>query len=374
MLTRIGLLLPRSTDYPSMGYDLLDGVQSRLATDSGREYRFFTENIGFGEDASLNYAKAEKLAISDNVDVLMAYCHSENAESLYHLAGALRKPLLILDAGMQQPQAAASPYCYHITLQGLHACRIAGNMAGTGNRNVLMAISFYDGGYRGPWSNARGLFEAGGTVCGNYVSGYKPAEFNIDPYLTLLKNTAATAVTACFSSYLAELFFKALYEKNSEATPAPLYCSPFMAEEQLLHNCLFPGGELYTVVPWALGLQNKEQEAFTGTMRSATNKPANIFHLLGWEAAVVTMALLQQGVSSMKNYSYASPRGETTIHPETHYTYAPLYKGKIIDGGHGKCALQLIETIAVDGDMHVKVMTDQPDTIVSGWKNNYLCA
>jgi branched-chain amino acid transport system substrate-binding protein len=135
-----------------MGYDLLDGVQSRLAMDTGREYRFFTENIGFGENTSLNYAKAEKLVISDKVDVLMAYCHSENAASLYHLAGALRKPLLILDAGMQLPQAAASPYCYHITLQGLHACRIAGNMAGMGNRNVLMAISFYDGGYRGPWS------------------------------------------------------------------------------------------------------------------------------------------------------------------------------------------------------------------------------
>jgi branched-chain amino acid transport system substrate-binding protein len=373
MLTRIGLLLPRSTDYPAMGYDILDGLRCRLAPDSSREYQFCTENIGFGDDHAFTYAAAEKLALKDKVDVLVAYCHSENAESLYHLAGALSKPLLILDAGMQLPQAAASPYCYHITLQGLHACRIAGHMAGTGNRQVLMATSFYDGGYRGPWSHARGLDEAGGAVCGNYVSGYKPSAFTIEPYIGLLENTEATAVAACFSSYLAGLFFKALYEKNSAATPLPFYCSPFMAEEQLLQQCDFPGGEFYTVVPWSSSLRNKEQEAFTNQITAATNKAANIFHLLGWEAGIVTLTLLQHGIASLENFSYQSPRGQTIIHPMTHYTYAPLYKGKIVADQHGKCVLQIFETIAADAGMHVKVMHDQPESVVSGWKNNYLC-
>lgn len=372
MVTRIGLLLPRSTDYPAMGYDMLDGLRCRLAKDTGREYQFCTENIGFGENNTLNYAKGEKLVLQDNVDILIAYCHSANAELLYHLAGALKKPLLILDAGMQLPQAAPSPYCYHITLQGLHACRIAGNMAGTGNRKVLMATSYYDGGYRGPWSYDRGLSEAGGAVCGNYVSDYKTAAFNIEPYLGLLQNTGANSVAACFSSYLAELFFKALYEKNSEVTPVPFYCSPFMAEEQLLNKLDFPGGEFYTVVPWSSSLVNPQQQEFTHCIQQTYNA-ANIFHLLGWEAGIVTMALLEHGIQSLKNFSYLSPRGITTIHAETHYTYAPLYKGKIIGDSNGKCALQIIETIPADGDMHIKVMSDHPTSIVSGWKNNYLC-
>jgi branched-chain amino acid transport system substrate-binding protein len=340
---------------------------------SGREYRFYTENIGFGDDHALNYAKAEQLAFIDRVDILIAYCHSGNAAPLYQLAGALNKPLLILDAGMQSPQGATSPYCYHITLQGLHACRITGNMAGTGNRNVLMATSFYDGGYSGPWSCDRGLSETGGVVCGNYVSGYEPAAFNIDPYLGLLQNTAADSVAACFSSYLAGLFFKALYEKNREATRAPVYCAPFMAEEQMLNTCDFPGGEFYTVVPWTSSLVNKEQEEFRGCIWSASNKAANIFHLLGWEAGTVTMALHEHGIQSLKNFSYESPRGQTTIHPETHYTYAPLYKGTIMGDQNGKCALHITETIPADADMHIKVMSEPPPSIVSGWKNNYLC-
>jgi branched-chain amino acid transport system substrate-binding protein len=373
MLIRIGLLLPRSADYPAIAYDMLHGLRCLLAGDSGREYRFFTENIGFGDDHALNYAKAEKLALTDNVDLLIAYCHSSNAESLYPLAGALNKPLLILDAGMQLPQAAPSPYCYHITLQGLHACRLAGNMAGTDNRKVVMATSFYDGGYRGHWSFDRGIAETGGAVCGNYVSDYIPAEFTIDPYLGVLQHTAAASVAACFSGYLAELFFKALHEKSKEATRLPFYCSPFMAEEQMLNRCNFPGGEFYTVVPWSSSLVSHEQSAFTNCINSATGKAANIFHLLGWEAGIVTMALLEYGIQSLKNFSWTGPRGQTTIHPATHYTYAPFYKGKIMGDQNGKCALHIIETIAVDAPMHSKVMSDQPATIVSGWKNNYLC-
>jgi len=374
MINRIGLLLPHSTDYPAMGYDMLHGLQCRLATDSGREYRLYSENIGFGEDELRNYTVAEKLVLQNKVDMLVAYCHSENAEALYHLANAMRTPLLIIDAGMQLPHTTASPYCYHITLQGLHACRLAGYMAGAGNRNVVMATSYYDGGYRGPWSYGQGIAEAGGAVCGNYVSDYKSATFTIDACIELFKNTGAASTAACFSGYLAELFFRALYEKNKEGTPVPFYCAPFMAEEQLLQTCDFPGGELYTVVPWLSSLHNKEQKVFTNSIGPTTGKTANIFHLLGWEAGIVTTSLWQHGISSLKGYSYASPRGNTTIHPATHYTYAPLYKGKITGNSLGKCTVQLIETIVPDAGMHIKVMSEQPDSIVSGWKNNYLCA
>lgn len=373
MVTRIGLLLPRSTDYPAMGYDMIDGLRCRLAKDHSREYRFITENIGFGEDNALSYARAEKLYLEDNADILIAYCNSANAELLYHLAAAIQKPLLILDAGMQYPEAGPSPYCYHITLQGLHGCRIAGNMSGTGNRNVIMATSFYDGGYRGPWSYDRGLSEAGGSICGNYVSSYLPAEFNIDPLIRLLQETPASSVAACFSSYLAELFFKALYEKKGETTRLPFYCSPFMAEEQILGKCDFPGGELYAVVPWSSTLVNPQQQEFTESIRQTSNKKANIFHLLGWEAGIVTTILATHGLTSLKYYSYESPRGTTTIHASTHYTYAPLYKGRITNDKNGKCALQITDTIAPDADMHIKVMSDQPTTVMSGWKNNYLC-
>ena len=55
------------------------------------------------------------------------------------------------------------------------------------------------------------------------------------------------------------------------------------------------------------------------------------------------------------------------------YNGQSAYKGKIIGGQHGKCVLHITETIPPDADIHVKVMSDQPTSFISGWKNNYLC-
>jgi branched-chain amino acid transport system substrate-binding protein len=373
MNKRIGILLPRSTDYPSMGVDILDGIKGYTRNSTGDTLDFKTENIGFGENPALTHEKAEKLLLQEEVDALVVYSNASNAELLYKLAPVYAKPFIFLDAGMQMPFAPASDYCYHISLQGLHACRIAGSMAGTGNRKVLLASSFYDGGYMGPWAYHQGLAESGGSICGNYVSGYKEEEFSIDHYVSLLQTSDAASVAACFSSYLAKLFIKELGAKNKEAAPVPFYCAPFMAEEQMLKNCVFPGGDFYTVVPWATSLQNNEQEVFTGYFHEEKNKIANLFHLLGWEAGAVASQALESGATSLKGFCYPSPRGNVTIRPQTHYTYAPLYNGRITGDAQGRCSLSISGMVDVSASDHDRMMSDKPDNQFSGWRNNYFC-
>ncbi len=369
----IGLLLPRSTDYPSLGFDLLDGLRAYLHQAGVNDWQFFTESIGYGEDHAQNYSRAEKILLQENADLVIAYCNAANAEALYPLATGAGRPFIFLDAGMQLPSIPPVPNCYHVSLQGVHACRFAGYMAGEGRKKVLMATSFYDGGYRGPWGYVRGLEAAGGQVCGNYVSGYKKASFTIAPYLALLTSSGAESVAACFSSYLASLFFVALKEKHPDAVARPFYCSPFMAEEELLAACDFPGGSFHAIVPWASGLENPAQRSFQTTIRDMKNKTATIFHLLGWEAGITAMQAMQQGPDALKGFSYESPRGAVTIHPHTHYSYTGLYNAVIMGNDQGKCRLQVNEPIPVRAGDHELVMNDRPEAIASGWKNNYLC-
>lgn len=373
MNKRIGILLPRSTDYPSMGVDMLDGIKGYTGKIAEPAIDYKIESIGFGENPALTHEKAEKLLLQEEVDVLVIYSNVSNAELLYNLALVYSRPFIFLDAGMQMSFAPVSDFCYHISLQGLHACRIGGSMAGEGNRKVLMASSFYDGGYFGPWAYDKGLSEAGGSICGNYVSGYKEADFTIDNYITLLQSSDAASVTACFSSYLAKLFLKELAACNNQTTAVPLYCAPFMAEEQMLQDCIFPGGEFHTVVPWGTSLQNNEQHEFLTYFKQEKNKTANIFHLLGWEAGAVISQVFNQGEASLNGFSYASPRGQVTIHPGSHHTYAPLYKGQIIGDNDSRCRLMITGTIPMSASDHERMMSDKPENQVSGWRNNYLC-
>lgn len=373
MKKTIGLLLPRSSEYPSMGFDILAGLKAGLAQHSGKEFRFVTENIGFGENPVHNYGCAEKMILQEDAEVILCYSHFLNAEPLYALASSSGKPFIFMDAGMQMMTVPQHERCFHISLQGVHACSMAGARAAAGNKKVLIATSFYDGGYRGPWGCHESIVNAGGKVCGNYVSGYKTAEFSIEKYLQLLQHSGAEGVAACFSTYLAVLFFDALKQAGTSATALPFYCSPFMAEEELLKKCTFPGGTFHAVVPWHSSLENQQQQAFAAALKNGQDKSPNLFSLLGWEAALLLHQLQSNGAGSLKGWTYDSPRGEVTIHPQTHHTYAPLYYGRIVEDANGKCSWQYQETLALDPVTHLRYLIAEKNFIPSGWKNNYFC-
>lgn len=373
MTTKIGLLLPRSTDYPAMGFDMLDGLRAGLLQQGITDAQVITENIGFGEDINVTYAKAEKLLLQDDVQVLVIYSNVSNAELLYPLAASVQRAFIFLDAGMQLPGTVINDYCYHISMQGAHACYLSGGQVAAGGRKVLMATSFYDGGYRGPWSYHTSIALAGGSVCGNYVSGYKVADFSIASYLDMLERAGAESVAACFSSYLAELFMQALKAAGDKAISLPFYCSPYMAEEQLLAKCDFPGGSFHAIVPWASSLQNEEQHMFREAVLQQRKKAPNLFHLFGWEAAMMARQFLQHGAVSLPGWSYNSPRGKVRVHTGTHHTYAPLYAGHIVPDDNGKCSLTITGEMLLEEADHTYYLPHHIETETSGWRNNYLC-
>jgi branched-chain amino acid transport system substrate-binding protein len=372
MAEKIGVLLPRATDYPSIGFDLLDGMRLGLKQ-SGTEAAFITENIGFGDNHALNYAKTEKLIMEDNVSMIVAYASAAIAEPLFGLMESAGRPIIVLDANMTHTSAPASPMAYHISLQGMEACRLSGKRAAMGGKKVLMAGSFYEGGYRGIYAMVQGIAESGGEVMGYYVSGYKISEFNIDSYREQISKQIADSVCACFSVYLTGLFTEALKKAGPEFVSLPFYCSPFMAEETILREADFPGGTFEVIVPWATVLPGKMQKSFLDEVRKLKQKEANLFHLLGWEAGVTIPRVLSQGVASLSNWSFESPRGIVTFHPGTHYTFSPLHEFRIIEGKNGKCKLEFAGTLPPDEALHERSYHDKPEGATASWKNNYLC-
>lgn len=372
MPVRIGVLLPRSTEYPSMAFDLLDGLRLNMKR-MGKDVQFHTENIGFGEDHDHTNARAEKLVLQDDVDMIVAYSTSLNAEMLYSFADTANKPFLFIDAGMELFEAAPHRLCRHLTLQGLMGCNFLGERAGAGGRKVISAASFFDGGYRSSWVFQNGIIKNGGSIVGHFVSQHLPEEFTIVPMVELISKYEAQAVTAAFSSYFDELFMKALGAIDPSARNVPFYCSPFMADEQLLGSIPFPGGDFHTVAPWSATLDNEENSLFKGTIQKEKNKPANIFHLLGWEAAIAAAQIISEGITSVDGWSFESPRGKVHFHPETHNAYAPMYEGRIEKGQQGECRLSIDTTLNVTAEEHRQLHFAKPEGSYSRWKNNYFC-
>lgn len=374
MQVRIGFLMPRSTDYPSMGFDMLDGLRAHLELLGVNDLKLFTENIGFGDDHALTYARAEKLLLQEDVQILIAYSSVQNAEPLFAMAKSSGRLFIFLDAGMQLSIQEKVHGAWIISLQGMQACNKLGKIAGVGERKALMATSFFDAGFSGLLFSSKGLEEVGGSMCAHFVSRHKISEFSIEEYLQLLQTSGAEVVVANFSIYLSELFLKSLKEAGERSVSLPIYCSPFMGEEELLSKCEFPGGDLQIIVPWSHLIENEAQNLFVKTIKDKKDKTVNVFHLLGWEAAQVISQTINKGQDSLADFSFESPRGKVAFHPKTKTTYAPLYKGKITSDNAGKCQLQIDEVIEVEAQEHETIYSEKQDGLYSGWKNNYFCA
>ena len=372
-MASIGILLPRSVEYPGMGIDLLDGIRLNMKR-LGVDCSLYTESIGFGEDIAAVQTVAEKLVLNNDPDMFICYATSLNAEALYTFIQNTGKPVLFLDAGMEVFEAPPHPLCYHLTLQGLTACEKSGEMAGEGGRKVVAACSFLDGGYRSTLAFCNAVQQKGGTVEGHYVGHYLPKEFSVTHLDQLVKNTRAEAITASFSSYLVELFMSHLAKEKDISNYPPFYCSPFMADEQLLATVPFPEAAFNVVVPWATSIVNEANNNFLQTIQTQKKKTANIFHLLGWEAASVAQHILASGgIENLAGWSFESPRGTVKFDAETHSAYAPLYEGRIENNGEGKCKLSLGNRIDVTEEQHRKIHFLRPVGEYTRWKNNYFC-
>jgi branched-chain amino acid transport system substrate-binding protein len=373
MHARIGFLLPRSSEFPSMGFDLLDGLRTHLQILGLGDANISTQNVGFGDDSGAVFVAAEKLIMENDAQLIIVYATSLNAEQLYPLASTTGIPFLFVDAGMEFFDLPPNPNCFHITLQGLAACESIAKKAGEEGNLVLSATSFLDGGYRSVWAFERGLQEVGSSFSGHYVSHYQPAEFTLAPFTEQLEAGNAQAVVASFSSYLNQLFLTKLKEQPDVARSLPFYCAPYMADEMMLENIAFPGGNYNTVVPWASSLANAANTVFLQTIATEKKKKANLFHLLGWEAAIAAQKIIQDGIGALAGWSYESPRGTITFHPETHCAYGPIHLGQIVSGEKGNCKLQLNGTIEISSEDHLKQFIAKPTEGYSRWRNNYFC-
>jgi len=49
-MSQIGILIPRSTFYETVGFDMFEGLRSGLKHLGREDIKIFSENIGFGTD------------------------------------------------------------------------------------------------------------------------------------------------------------------------------------------------------------------------------------------------------------------------------------------------------------------------------------
>jgi branched-chain amino acid transport system substrate-binding protein len=379
----IGILLPRSTYYESIGFDLFQGLKLGLTEIDNKDIRVVTENIGFGAEKQQCYRSAEKLLLEENASIVIAYIGQRGAQLLRPLFLAMNRILIVLDAGANLPHEA--DFCPNIIYHSFHnslGTWLSSKMAiRDGFSNGGMVTGYYDGGYLHTVALTEGFVRNEGKIQFNIATGFKPETFSMNELVQHRKNHPESAVLSLFSGDFVQWYFNELIQHYG-VSDIPVYLSPFGLEEQMIENANYPGPNVKGITAWSKHLDSEENKYFLTSVEKNLNKIPSIFLLMGWEAALLVDTIINlqttldiKGVSAelLRSISFKSPRGQINMFEAINTTYAPMYEASIISTENNTCSIQIDAVIEHTLEHLNEITTIQLNNSETAWYNSYVC-
>ncbi len=389
-MLRTGILLPRSTLFPSLGLDILNGMKNYFKKQNlTDEVKLITDNIGFGVNEQEVYSKAEKMLLQEDVDIVILCADTKITEMLQPLFTASNKILLAVNFGANFPESwqPASTTITHSLNFCLHT-RLTGKLAAKEtNKKAVNVVSYFDGGYRQCYTMLQSHQENGGEPLFNHVTAHKSADFTLAPLAEYLEqNNDVNTLLCVFAGDMAEMFYQEISPLQKKIN-LNLYVSPMMFDESLI-NALgneFSIDQVKGFIPWHASLNNTANELFKETILSAGHS-ANYFSLLGWETGMILKEIIRLNnagntnattvVKALTEISLDSPRGWMKIDAATQYSYGPSYlanfKNNMSSGPGGEITVEN-ETENIDEEWIAFTNEKLPPGESSSWRNTYLC-
>lgn len=378
----IGILLPRSTYYQSISFDLYEGLRSGIKQTGRENIRIVTENIGFGADKQQCYRSAERLLLEENASLIIAYIGHRTAELLKPLFLATNKILIVLDAGANMP--TEWPVCPNIFYHSLHntlgAWLTAKKAIKDGYTNGGMVTGYYDAGYLHTYSISKSFENAGGKICFNHATGYKESDFTMKPLKEHLEKNSNTALLSLFSGDFVQWYFDEIKKEFNEKN-IPIYLTPFGFEETMLENAVYPSNAVTGITSWSKKIKTSQNKLFIESIES-TGKTPNIFSLLGWESAIIALKVLDfiaeknnkitQIASELHSFEFEGPRGKISFNAKTNNSICPLYEASIIEN-EGMCEVEIGQEIKNIKEEFEEMCQLPLENNISAWYNSYTC-
>jgi branched-chain amino acid transport system substrate-binding protein len=369
---KIALLLPRSVIYPSISFDIIDGFKQSLKNIGLEGYHeIVSAGIGVAAKHEEIYQRCEQFLI-EGADIIVGYMSPLAAEFVHPLFQAADKTLLVLDSGYHFPAFDGKlSNAYFISLQGSLCTRVIVNQAiEQGYKNFAFSCSFYDAGYRPSYIYSVAVEEKGGTIGFNHITSLRRSDFTLAPLREYIEKEEKTAVLVSFCGDMAEDFFN---ESNTISVNHAVYGTCFTADELWLKKITYPGKDWSSAVAWSRTLKTPENEVFLHTMNGIKEGKANLFSLLGWEAALFI------GMENIifDEISIDSPRGRVWMNPDNGFAEAPVYYATVIKAKDTEnCELKDVHfasvTEAERESLKINIKNMQ-NVEANTWLNAYAC-
>lgn len=375
---RVGVVLPRSTLYPTLGRNFLDGMQLYLtqagARSPGRAITLLPAEYGVGLIEARKQTRT--LIEQGQVGLVVGVLSAESAFDLRDLLHERDIPLIRAGVGAEiVRESLRSPAIFHSSLGGWQAAMALGAWAARSlGRRAAMASSFYESGYDTGYAFRMGYESAGGTIALAEVTHVPGQAGGLAQLLGRIQEIQPDLVYASYSGQQAVEFVRA-YDEAGLARRSPLLGSSFLVDESLLPEQGRAAQGIRTALSWAPDLGTAENRAFSASYRAAAGRPADAFAVLGYDTARLIGEALGAGgpaqlAQALGAVAFSGPRGAVAVDAEMIDTSSPLYLREVRGGAKARNVVvaQLDRGALRDGRV-----AELRETLRTGWLNGYLC-
>jgi branched-chain amino acid transport system substrate-binding protein len=325
---KIGLLLPQSGVYKSLGDDMTHGFQLYVKLNGGKLGGYDAQIVfaDEGETGDSGKAGADKLLKQEKVLALSGVVSSAVMGAIKDAVESAQIPLIGSNASPTTLQGAKFIWrTSYVNDQPAIALGkyVAETLQKSGGGSCFLIAADYQAG-KDEINGFRSTFEpAGGKVEGQPVYTPfvpKPVD-NYGPYLTQIKSSKAKAVFCFYAGGAAATFVKQYKEFGIDL---PIYAPGFLTEGAGLLKAQGDAAKgIYTSMNYSADLDNAANRKFSAEYQKANNTAPTTYAMASYDAAAVldkALGLVEGELNSQslnaaigKVGQISSPRGDWTF-------------------------------------------------------------
>ncbi|NMG75465.1 ABC transporter substrate-binding protein [Aromatoleum diolicum] len=335
---RIGLMLPYTGTYASLGNAITNGFKLAVEESGGKlggmDIEYFT--VDDESDPAKAPENANKLVKRDKVDVLIGTVHSGVALAMARVARETNTLLIVPNAGADEITGPlCAPNIFRTSFSSWQPSYAMGNVMAERKHKTVVTLSWkYAFGEQSVAGFKEAFEKAGGKVVKEMYLPFPNVEFQ--PYLTEIAALKPDAVFVFFSGGGAVKFVKD-YATAGLRTSIPLYGPGFLTDGTLEAQGEAAEG-LLTTLHYADNLDFPKSKSFKAAYFKAFKVQPDVFAVQGYDAAQLFGAGLAgvkgdvgkraELIKAMESATIDSPRGAFTL-SKAHNPVQDIYLRKV---------------------------------------------
>lgn len=340
---KIGLIVPFSGPFASLGAQIEGGVKAYLDTHGGaidgRKVELLVrDTTGLAPDVAKRLAQG--LIVRDQVDFLAGFALTPNAMAVAPLATEAKKPMVIMNAATSSI-TTKSPYVVRVSLTLPQVTAPLATWAlKDGIRNVYSLVSDYAPGADAE-AQFKKTFEAAG---GKVVAADKVPVNNPDfsPFIQRIKDAKPEAVFVFVPAGTQGIaFMKAARERGLTEAGIRIIATGDLTEDQQIDPMGDAALGVVTTHHYSAAHPSPENEAFKAAFAkvAGTQLRPNFMAVGGYDGMAAIAAVVRRlgpgkidgdkAIEAFKGLELSSPRGPIRIDPDTRDVIQTVYVRKV---------------------------------------------